>query len=200
MTVSVQQILTWVGYELSDEDAVRWTETEKLAWLNEGQRAVATIRPDSSSAVTSIPLVTGSRQSVPDDGFAFISAVRNGTSSAPGRAVRTVDRTLLDVASPTWHSMTPTDEVRTYSPDPQNPLLFYVYPPADGTGSLEIVYGVIPAEVGTSGNISVNDKYAAALVNYVLYRSYAKDAEFAGNQALADSYYKAFVDAVGAVK
>ena len=44
----------------------------------------------------------------------------------------------------------------------------------------------------------VDDIYANALIDYVLYRSYMKDAEFAGNAQRANNHFQLFANSVGA--
>jgi len=46
--------------------------------------------------------------------------------------------------------------------------------------------------------ILIDDVYATALVNYMLYRSYSKDAEYAANAAQAQAYYQQFMLLLGA--
>ena len=48
-----------------------------------------------------------------------------------------------------------------------------------------------------SGNIDLPDEWANPLLNYVLYRAYSKDAEFAGNAQLAASHLALFNNAAG---
>ena len=48
-----------------------------------------------------------------------------------------------------------------------------------------------------AGNISIPDIYANALLDYILYRAYSKDSEYAGNAQRAQSHYGAFVNTMG---
>ena len=88
--------------------------------------------------------------------------------------------------------------------DPADPKNFYVYPKAaSGTHSLEIVFSSSPSEIAISNFvtdtsvISVDDVYANCLLDYVLYRSYQKDSEFAGNAQRAMMHYQSFATALG---
>ena len=201
MATSVAQVIALVKYELNDEDATRWTTDELVAWISEAQRAVAAIRPVSNAVLVAVSLVPGAKQAIPTNGFVFLSATCNTASDGtPTSAVRRVDRELLDVHSPDWYAETATSTVLTYSADSTMPTRFWVYPPSNGSGYLEILYGVMPENVTPFGNIALPSKYVSALVNYVLYRCFMKDAEFAGNAELSVGYYKAFSDAVAAVK
>ena len=42
------------------------------------------------------------------------------------------------------------------------------------------------------GNLGVPDIYGNVVLDYILYRAYSKDSEFAGNQTRAASHYAAF--------
>jgi hypothetical protein len=73
---------------------------------------------------------------------------------------------------------------------------------------VELVYSSYPTDItepadgalytAVTGNISVPDIYANTLVDYVLYRAYTKDAEFAGNAQRATAHYGAFSAALTA--
>ena len=83
--------------------------------------------------------------------------------------------------------------------DEDNPRRFYVYPGASSTSTfIEIVYSTSPTDFANSSSATmfVDDIYANALIDYVLYRAYMKDAEFAGNQQRASSHYQLFVGSV----
>jgi hypothetical protein len=87
--------------------------------------------------------------------------------------------------------------------DPRDPKVFYVYPPAASSGaSVEVVYSAYPSDItepadgavytAVTGNISLPDIYANLLTDYILYRAYTKDAEYAGNAARAQAHYGSF--------
>lgn len=46
--------------------------------------------------------------------------------------------------------------------------------------------------------IKLDDIYANAILDYVLYRAYSKDAEYAANASRAALHYQAFTAALGA--
>jgi len=52
-----------------------------------------------------------------------------------------------------------------------------------------------PLVLGTT--INIDDIYANALVDYMLYRAYSKDAEYAGNAQRAVAHYTAFSNSLG---
>lgn len=191
MTVTVQGIIDRVRTQLIDTDAVqRWSNTELLQWLTDGERTIVAIAPGASSTNATISLVSGTLQPIPANGHMLLSITRNTS----GRAVRVVGRELMDAYNPDWHTATPTSLVQNYIFDPQQPRQFYVYPPNNGTGSVDIVYSVMPAErTSMSDTLEVIDLYQTALVDYILYRAHQKDSDFAAGAAIAANYLQTFL-------
>lgn len=205
MAIAAQSIIRRVAETLQDLTAVRWSTAELVRYLNDGQRELGTYRPDAVSTNATVNLTVGAKQTLPADGFKLLDILRNETANSK-RAVRLVNRQLMDAHIPNWYSQTPSLEVQHFLYDPRDPLVFYVYPPASAGAAVYMIYAAHPAGVaepadGTtytavSGNINVPDIYANALMDYVLYRAFAKDAEYAGNAARATAHYQAFVNAL----
>jgi hypothetical protein len=76
------------------------------------------------------------------------------------------------------------------------PRNFYVYPGVNGAAYLEIIYSSNPAAVAQVDNLSIPDIFANAVLNYVLYMAYMKDAEYAGNQQRASSHFQLFTASI----
>ena len=116
--------------------------------------------------------------------------------------MRLVDREVLDAQTPDWHDPTVAGDaahtavVKHYIYDESNPRNFYVYPGVSGTAYLEIIYSSNPAAVAQAGDLSIPDIFANAVLNYVLYMAYMKDAEYAGNQQRASSHFQLFTASV----
>ena len=147
-----------------------------------------------------------SKQSIPSNGSKLIDVIRN--TEGTKRAVRLTTRTILDAQSPDWHSHpNPNNEIHHYMFDPRDPKTFYVYPPAGDGSSVELVYSSFPTDIqepadgalymAVLGNISLPDIYGNILQDYILYRAYTKDSEYAGNGARAQAHYQAFAAALG---
>ncbi|NVN99300.1 MAG: hypothetical protein HXX17_08250 [Geobacteraceae bacterium] len=218
MTIYAQSILRRVTDLSLDTSSVRWSLRELVRYLNDGQREIGIYRPDATVTNALVTCVAGTKQTLPAGGNKLIEVVRNNPAGSGGRSVRLVQREILDATEPSWHLSTGSAEVRHYLYDPRDPKTFYVYPPATTAAKLDIIYSATPTDIavpadGVSlptdsstdntaptvvvGAISVPDIYANALVDYVLYRVYAKDSDFAGNAARASAYYGAFANAIG---
>ena len=132
--------------------------------------------------------------------------MRNNTVSTK-RAVRLVNREILDAQTPEWHDITQAAEILHYMYDPRDRSIFYVYPPATTSAKLDIVYSVYPADVtepgdgatwdDVTGDIDVPDIYGNVIQDYILYRAYTKDSEYAGNAQRAQAHYGTFANALG---
>lgn len=196
-TITCQSLIDKAQIVLQDVSGERWDDNELLGWLNDGQRAIVLLKPTSYVVTAAVRLVAGTKQTLPADGVQLFDVVRNmGTNGTqPGRAVRLTDRDNLDTRVPNWHSMDPTDEVRHYMASATNPKTFYVYPPNTGNGWVEEAYGAVPPAVTLGGTISLDDIYATALIDYMLYRAFSKDTEF-GDPVRANSYLNSHLTAI----
>ena len=200
-TIAGSTILDRASIILQDTTNIRWPEDELLKWLNDGQREIVLRKPDAYAKSTSMVL-TGSetKQSLPSDAIQLIDIVRNlGTGASPGRAISRTERYILDGQRPYWNTETGSSVVKHYMFDAQNPKVFYVYPPQPAVPSyIEIVYSASPADLATSAStITLDDIYASALLDYVLYRAYSKDADIAPSAPQrAIGHYQAFTQSV----
>ena len=201
--IKAKDIIARAGDILFDTTQVRWPEAELLRWLNDAQREVVLQRPDAKAINESVSLVVGSRQSIPPTGLRLIDVIRNmGAGTIPGRAIVMVDRAVLDAQRPLWHTETNTaKEAKHFVFDARDPKRFYVYPPVETakTFSVEVVYSVAPADcVSGESLIDLDDIYAGPVLDWILFRAYSKDSEFAGNTNRAATHYQAFYSSIGA--
>ncbi|CAB4196191.1 hypothetical protein UFOVP1298_69 [uncultured Caudovirales phage] len=199
MSMLASGIITRTRIILNDADGVRWLDAELIAWLNDAQRVIALVRPDASVSTSVVTMVTGTKQTIPTDGLRLLDVVRNiNADGSGGRVVRNVDRDVMDTQNINWHSDTPVLVSKNYIYDNRNPKYFYVYPPATTATQLEILYSKNPTDcVDATSTLGIPEIYADPLLNYVLYRAYAKDAEFAQNQQLSASYLQIFQGMLG---
>tara|TARA_R100000541_G_scaffold58126_2_gene69002 strand:+ start:235 stop:933 length:699 start_codon:yes stop_codon:yes gene_type:complete len=206
MSITVQSVIDRAQTVLQDTTGVRWPVVAELVlWVNDAQREVALLKPDASATNDTITLVTGTKQAIPSGGNRLLRVVRNMSAASGGtgkRSVRLVAREVLDAQTPDWHDPTVAGDaahtaiIKHYVYDESNPRNFYVYPGVSGSSYLEIIYSSNPAAVAQNGNLSIPDIYANAVMNYVLYMAYMKDAEYAGNAQRASSHYQLFTTAV----
>ena len=206
MAITAQSIIQRCVDALQDPTSIRWPVAELVRYLNDGQREVVLHRPDAMRKSAAVALVAGTRQTIPSDGLKLIDIVRN--TGGTKRAVRQVNREILDAQTPGWHGLTGSTEILHFMFDARDPTAFYVYPPASSSGaSVEALYASTPTDVtepadgalytGVTGNISIPYIYGNAIQEYVLFRAYTKDSEYAGNSARAQNHYALFANSLG---
>lgn len=194
MATLASTLIARASQVLNDPTNIRWTPTEMLGWLNDWQREVVIHKPEANAMTANFTLAAGTKQSIPAGGTLLLGVIRNVST---GRAVRLTSREILDTSIPTWHNTANGSEVQHYTYDPLNPKTFYVYPPASGV-TLEISYAAEPTFISAiSGNISLDDIYGGSAIDYLCYRAYSKDAEYAQNGQAAVAHYTAFANALG---
>ena len=209
-TLTGANLISRIQDILQDTTSIRWPEAELLRYINDAQREVCNLRPESTATTANMALVVGTKQSLPTGGLRLIKVTRNMSSAAGSatgkRAVRLVDADILNTQEPNWHDPTVsgdaahTTTVKHYIFDEDDPRSFYVYPGASSTSTfLEIVYSAAPTDLtAASSTISVDDIFANAIIDYVLFRCYLKDAEYAGNQQRAGTHFQLFSSSLGA--
>lgn len=201
MTISIASLLVRAGDLLQDVTNIRWTEDELLRWLNDGQRAIVLERPEATAVNTPVLLVAGTKQTLPALGLRLLDLPRNmGVGGAtPGRAIRLVQREVLDAQIPYWHSSTASVPVKHFMFDERNPRNYYVYPPVPVSppAYAEAIYSTAPTDCTLNGNLNLDDIYGNVILDYVLYRAYSKDAEYAANAQRAVACYQVFAAALG---
>ncbi len=218
MTTLASAILLRAQTIILDETNVRWPLAELLLWLNDAQREVVIQKPSALSKNVALALQVGTYQPVPDEYLGLLRIVRNlqSAANAPvrtgGRAIRIVSREVLDTQTPDWHDPTHIPykrEVKHYTYDEQDPMSFYVYPGNDGTGVIEAIMAGNPTPIALAQNadpllldsyeiaLDLPDIYANAVLDFVLYRAYSKDAQFAGNAQRAALHYQQFANSLG---
>lgn len=198
-TTKAVDLINRVAATLQDPSFVRWTQQELLTYLNEAQRAVVTFRPDAKTVTYTHTCTASARQSLPADGLRLMSVLRN----ANGRAITKVARKVLDVQLPNWYEQAiSSDGVKHFVYDALDPKVFYLFPKPAVTNQIEIVYATLPAELVVSNFttdtqvLGVDDIYANPIMDYMMYRAYQKDSEFA-NLNRATAYYQTFAQALG---
>lgn len=208
-TITETNLLSRIRDTLQDTTSVRWSDAELRRYINDAQREVVNFRPEASATTANMALVVGTKQTLPAAGLRLIKITRNMSSAAADatgkRAVRLVNVDILNTQEPDWHDPNVSGDaahsttVKHYVFDDDDPRTFYVYPGASSTSTfLEIVYSKSPTDLTTgTDTIDIDDTYANAIIDYVLYRAYMKDAEYAGNAQRANNHYQLFTASIG---
>ena len=210
-TEKVVTLVSKVQTLLQDATSVRWPLSELQGWLNDAYREAVILRPDCSSKTDTFTCAAGPRQTLTaqfPSALRLLDVIRNVSSVSDKRAVRLIDRRVLDEQRRTWYGETQTATIQHFMFDPRVPKEFLVYPPAATTAQLEIAYSSVPtahtlsdvqlANLSTTEVIRIDDSFANALIDYMMYRAYSKNTESPTNATKAGAYYQAFQNALGA--
>lgn len=199
-TITVASVISKAQTILQDTTGIRWPDAELLGWLNDGQREIVFYKPNAFVKNAPVKLVAGTKQTLPPDGVQLIDVVRNmGVDGVtPGRSIRITMREVLDSQHPTWHSATPAAETKHYMYSLLDPKTFYVFPPqpASNQGYVELIYGAAPTDAALIGTITIDDIYQTVLLDYILYRAYSKDTEYAADANRANNHQQAYISAL----
>lgn len=213
MTISAQSVFQRATDLLQDQTSVRWSVNELIRWLNDAQRAIVKVRPDTMNTTATMTLAAGSRQDLDNAALTpppakLIEITRNMAASSLKHAVTLVPRQILDAQMPGWHNIDGSVNILHYMFDARDPKTFYVYPPALATAQLEVMYAAYPTDIvavadgslytAVNGNLSLPDIYADDVLNLVMFRAYSKDSEYAGNEARATAYLNMVTASLGA--
>lgn len=195
MTVAASVLLARVRSQLIDDGSVpRWSDAELLRLMSDGQRTIVTIDPTASATRATVQLASGTLQDLPAGGNKLLRVIRNmGTAgTTPGRVVRPASLDLVDSQDPDWHTLTKVTDIKNFMVDPEDDSIYWVYPPSNGSGYVQINYSAIPTELtATTDNLGVGDIYQTPLVDYVMWRAHLKDSENSAPN-IAMQYFQAF--------
>lgn len=205
-TYLVKDVLWQVSNILLDiaPQYTRWQEKLMVQALNNAHRCIAKYVPMACARLDAVKLVPGSRQQIENIpsancimlngssptanvyGTQLLDVVRNmGTDGlTPGKAIRKIDRDVLDAMNPDWHTVTGTS-IRSVVFNRDTPRVYYVSPgvPASPAVWVELSYAAKPAAIPDGGapgseiyansgsntqTIQLDDVFADDLINYVV--------------------------------
>lgn len=159
---------------LQDAANIRWSAADLLFWFNEAQRQIVQVRPDAKTTRGNIALAAGIDQAIPATGLRLIRVTRNAT----GRVVSLVSEEQLSDFDPSWPSAGQSTTVKHYMHDPLEPKAFQVYPPATAGTQVQAVWSVMPTDAAADTDaIDIDPIWEPAIVDYILYRAYARNAD-----------------------
>lgn len=197
-TVTVESILNRANTLLNDQAWVRWPKQELLDYYNDATKAIVLIRPDAHTKHEAFSCTEGTKQDLPADALRLIEVIRN----SDGGVIRFVPRKALDDSYPDWHASAKSESISAYTYDERYPKVFYLYPGAKASHSIDLVYSVAPQsktidEVEGGVVADLDDIYINPMIDFILYRAFSKDSEYSSNSNRSSSHYQAFMQQLG---
>jgi len=179
MAIAVDDIITKVSILLNDTAYTRWSAAELIYWLNAGEVQIIREDPPANTTHGAVLLVAGTKQTIPAGSIVLIDIYRNmgTTGTTPGPAITMTFKGDIDRFNPSWHEDDSSVVVKNFMYDMNNPKTYWVYPKSPGTNYVDMVRSTVPTAAVSGGNINLDDDYESALIDYILFRAYQKDAE-----------------------
>jgi len=158
---------------LDPSPGVTWTDATLLLLMSEAERAICGVKPEAYTVRAAVAMAAGTHQILPIGSTAVLDAYEN---TASNRRVTQVPRGLLDSANRYWPNATQEAQVQEWTQDSRDPLRFEVFPPNDGTGNLNMLYGFTPPQItATAQVINLPDIYEHAIKCFILGECYAEN-------------------------
>ncbi|AGG58038.1 structural protein [Vibrio phage douglas 12A4] len=202
MTTTVAKIIQEVSFLANDEDQLRWPKEKLITYFNDAIKALVVRRPDCSIGDDEFICVAGTKQVGPVDMYRLIDIPMN----IDGPAIQgPYDRKILDDMDPSWRATTGEVEVELFTYDERNPTTFGIYPGVAAGTKINIIYSKLPVEITVAqiddvdnpATTGVEELWDNALIDWMLYRCYSKDAEYSPNANRAMLHLNAFRTAIG---
>ncbi len=219
MGMKASEIMDRAQRLIQDATNVRWPLVELLIWLNDAQREIVLQKPSALSVSRVLTLQAGTWQKLPDDALTLLKIIRNIAAvdddtgaRTGGRAIRIVSRDVLDSQQADWHTSDSTHFspiVKHYIYDEEDTTSFYVFPGNNGSGKVEALLSISPTRIAIDGGdeaeaiesyelpIGLPDIYSNAILDYICYRCYSKDAQYTANMQRAVAHYQQFANSIG---
>lgn len=200
-TIKIIDVIAQAETIIQDKTNTRWPKSEWLDWFNGAVLAVIGLRPDASIANKALNTVGGSSlQTLEGDGLKLIDVIRNEVS---GKQIRRIDKRMLDDQVDAWYSKTGND-IDHYVYDDRDPKSFWIYPTPATPHSIRVIYAQAPtASVianfeSDTQVLPIDDSYMNPILDFMMYRAYSKDADYASNAQRAQGHLQVFQMALGA--
>lgn len=201
-TIKVVDIIDMCQIQLQDATGTRWPEQELLTWFNMAQQDIVNHRPDTHAESVVHRCVVGTRQVLPPQALRLIRVLRNEAGSK--RVINMIEQRILDEQRPDWHDdSAPKSEVQHYVYDDRMPKEFLVYPAVVAGTEIRMTISTAPATVVIENfetdtqTLGLDDTYANAILDFILFRAYSKDVTYAGSPQNAMAAYQSYANSLG---
>lgn len=170
----------------NDSTLYRNSDASLVIMVNRALKRIASLRPDLFTATSAVALVAGVTQTAPN--YGRVIEVFGVTS---GIALTETTRELSDRNTPTWRSMTSVAaaSLLNWMRHSRNPSKFFVVPPSNGTGTVDVEYTAPPATYALNDTIAMLGTYEPAVTDMTVAEIEWADDENVLNQR-AEAFYK----------
>lgn len=194
--------------ELNDLDYVRWTKSNLADYLTDAIAVMAALKPTLFTVFAPLRLAPGAVQTVPGEFTELVDILYNFNSD--GTQGEYVNQGSFTTARALGRSAcTPAYGdgyvVRSYTVHPENDTYYIVDPPAPSVSPMPAVWALLRRApnvivVETDEVVMANttpETYRSALLEWMLYRAFARDTESTDSFQKSQAHYKAFYQFLG---
>lgn len=205
-TFNLGALLDLVEKKLLDEGNDDYSQAELLTLYNLTLRDIITLDPSANTVTESQLLAAGTKQACAALDLSLIDISRNmGTDGATdGAVIREIPYDVMKVCVPGWGTVAQAAAVQHFIRVPDDDTSYYVYPPNDGTGYVEVITSRVPTTTAydAAGNwqtvvIALSDTYLGAIITGMLKHAYDDDSDVPGNETLSAKYEQRFISSLG---
>jgi hypothetical protein len=200
-TIKIIDVIAQAETIIQDKTNTRWAKAEWLNWFDGAVLAVIGLRPDANIANTVFNTIGGSAlQTLPADGLKLINVINNDIT---GKQIRRIDKRMLDDQVDAWYA-TVGNNVDHYVYDDRDPKSFWIYPTPASAHAMRIIYAQAPTATviadfeSDTQVLPIDDSYMNPILDFMMYRAYSKDADYASNAQRAQGHLQVFQMALGA--
>jgi len=198
-TILALSIITEASTILGDSSNARWSQSDLLGYLNDAQLEAVTLAPKVNPVRVTVQLLPGITQELPNDGILLLDIFWNmgANGLTIGQPITITNIDVMRKRRPNWTTDTASGVVQTYMYDEKDPVHYSVWPPQPNPAwYIDINYSAVPVAIpdyGPSTTITIDDYWKNALLSFVLYRAFSKDAAVPAMAERRDANYKQFL-------
>ena len=202
MPLTVNSVVEQAAGILQDTGNIRFSVADLIRYTSDGQRRVCQMRPEAYAVTAVAPLVAGCKQTIPATATRLLECYRNiTTAGVVGRAVREIDRALLDQEDPDWQRRTGS-QVEHYCYEPgEDPRTYWIFPAISAAklsaAQLELSVAADPPELSAGQNLTIDPAFHEAIIHYVVSMAISRDSEFGDQLNRAQFHAQAFSTGIG---
>lgn len=200
----VSRIVNAVADELNDLEPgfehLRWPLPNLFEYIYQALEQISALKPDLFSVRVPYTITNTSGMYDIPSSLAKLNSVI-GTIDSNGRLIRNVDKSGWAVTANLGPSQCILKDRYSFIVNDDDPRTFYLLPVPSlfpkitvmllGTETVQPIVSVTQDILFSGGNI---DAYYNPIVDFTLYRAFAKDTESQSNKARSADHYKAFFD------
>lgn len=176
-----------------------WSKKDLTSYLNDALCQILALRPDAFACIEEIPLVTGTRQTLPD-GYHSIVSIEEADDGSTSGASETTSDILKHYRKPSCVTGLSSDGTYTPSSFRRNDMVktsFYVSPAVPEGANATITATVIknPATqcADSTATLPLGCEYEAQIVDWMMMRALSVEAESSNvSLQLARDYRQGF--------